>query len=452
MTKETIPTEEELLGATSMPVIAGPEAGPLVDGDLSPTDDPTPLKKASKGYIFWMMAANFGISMAFIVPLSYSLALRIDELAPGREEVLGYVTGTAQLIYILASPLLGVWSDRFRSTLGRRRPFMLAGALLGLVALAFIAVAPNVFLVGVGWIFAMLGWATAAQAILNVQADRIPEEQRGKLGGLTGLTGQMAPIFGIGIAYAVASSTLLVFVLPGLVGALLLLFFLFFGKEDDSRNLRRKDAVSVKTLLSSYTFSPRKHPDFGWNWLGRFVFFMGLYFNTTFGTFFYAQRLDLPVREVAGTVAIIGILGVFAAIFGALVGGFLSDKLRRRKLFALIGALFFVAGGAVEAFAYDFTMLVAGAVLMQLSIAAFSAVDQAIVIAVLPNREEAGRYMAVVAFSQKIPSAIAPLLAPFIIAIGATADEKNYTVLYLAGAVLALIGGLIVFTKIKAVR
>ncbi|MFI7633426.1 MFS transporter [Nonomuraea sp. NPDC049400] len=390
--------------------------------------------------------------MAFVVPLSFSLAVRIDELAPGHEEVLGYVTGTAQTIYLVLSPLLGVWSDRTRTRLGRRRPFMLAGLVLGLVALVGIAVAPNLLLVGAGWILAMLGWATASQAILNVQADRIPDAQRGKIGGFTGLTGQIAPIIGVGITTAVTGNTFLVFVLPGLIGAALLAVFLVVGKEDDTHGAVHTTPVSMRTLASSYVFNPRKYPDFGWNWLGRLMFFMGLYLNTTFTTFFYAQRLDLPVREVAGAVAVIGVLGVVAAAFGAIGGGFLSDKLRRRKLFALIGALFFVAGGLVEAFAYSFPVLMIGSVLMQLAIAFFSAVDQAIVLAVLPSREEAGRYMAVVSFAHKLPSAMAPLIAPFLIGIGASGGDKNYTLLYLAGAALALIGGLLVFTRVKGVR
>ncbi|GAA1650125.1 MFS transporter [Actinoplanes couchii] len=411
-----------------------------------------PVAKVSGRYIFWMMAANFGVSMAFIVPIAFSLAVRIDELAPGREEVLGYVTGTAQAVFLVLSPLIGVWSDRTRNRFGRRRPLMLAGAVLGLAALFAIAVAPNLLLVAAGWMLAMLGWATVSQLILSAQADRVPEEQRGRISGFTGLTGQIAPIMGVGITSLVSGSTFLVFVLPGLIGAALLTGFLIAGKEPDSRNLPPAAPVSARGLLSSYVFNPREHPDFGWNWLGRLAFFMGLYFNTTFSTFFYAQRLGLPVREVAATVALIGVVGVFAAAAGALGGGYLSDRLQRRRMFALIGSLFFVVGAVVEAFAHAFVPLLIGSVLMQLAIAFFSAVDQAIVLAVLPSREEAGRYIAVVQFAHKLPSALAPLIAPFIIAIGASGGEKNYTLLYLTGAVLALAGGLIVFTRIKSVR
>lgn len=419
---------------------------------VAPTIEAPLLQKASASYLTLMSLANFGVSMAFIVPLSYSLSVRISQLAPGHEEVLGYVAGTAQFISIAASPLIGVWSDRFRSRLGRRTPFMLGGALVGLVGLLIIALAPTVVVVGAGWVVGLSGWSAAGQAILNLQADRIPEEQRGKISALSGLSAQIAPVLGIGIAYAVSSSTLLVFMVPALVGLVFLVLFPLFKREGSSVGLVHNSAVSVKALLSSYVFSPRKHPDFAWNWLGRFIFFMGLYFNTTFGTFFYAQRLGLPVKEVAGTVAIIGMLGVVSASAGALIGGFLSDRLRRRKLFTFIGALLFVGGGITEAFAHSFVTLVIGALLMQAAIALFSAVDGAIVFAVLPDRAQAGRYLAVVGFSQRIPSAIAPLIAPLIIVLGANGAEKNYTALYLAGATLALIGSLCIVLKVKSVR
>ncbi|APZ35393.1 hypothetical protein BOH66_14925 [Microbacterium aurum] len=126
-------------------------------------------------------------------------------------------------------------------------------------------------------------------------------------------------------------------------------------------------------------------------------------------------------------MAIIGLLGIAAAVIGAIGGGWLSDKLGRRKLFVGIGAGLFAAGAIVEATAYSVPTLIVGAVLMNLALAAFGAVDQAIVMAILPDRSEAGRYMAVVQFAQKIPSAFAPILAAAIITIGAAEGVKNYT-------------------------
>lgn len=450
------PGAEEL----SAPVgIAAAERATTAQPDLvgSETDSGVPITgepqhPVSRGYVFWLMIASFGASMAMMVPLAYGIAVRITELAPGHEEVLGYITGTAQLVYLVISPIIGIWSDRTRSRFGRRTPFIFLGSGIGLAGLVVMGLAPDLLIVGAGWVLGMSGWSIAGAAIQTLQADKLPEQQRGKVSALTGLMTQIAPVIGIGIAYAVSSSTFLIFLIPGLVGAVLLALLPIFKPEGSSRELVRGSDVTVRSIVASYGFNVRKYPDFAWNWLGRFIFFIGLYFNTTFGTFFYAQRLDLPVREVAGIVATIGMLGVVAAAAGALLGGFLSDKLKRRRLFVLLAAVLFVAGAVTEAFAWSLPQLIIGAVIMQMAIAVFATVDQAIIFAIIPDRSEAGRYMAVVSFAQKIPSAVAPLLASVVITIGAVGAEKNYTILYLSGAVFALVGGLMILLKVKAVR
>ncbi len=434
---EPLPGNETALDVTDAPVTTAP-------GE--------PTAPMSRSYIFWLMLASFGASMAMMVPLSYGIAVRITELAPGHEEVLGYITGSAQLVYLLISPLIGIWSDRTRSRFGRRSPFIYLGTAIGLVGLVIIGSAPNLLIVGAGWVLGMTGWSIAGAALQTLQADKLPETQRGKVSALTGLMTQIAPVLGIGVAYAVSSSTLLIFLVPGVIGAVLLALFPLIKPEGSSKAIPQRDQVTVRSVVTSYGFNVRKYPDFAWNWLGRFVFFIGLYFNTTFGTFFYAQRLDLPVREVAGIVATVGMIGVLAAAAGAIVGGFLSDKLQRRRLFVMLAALLFVGGAIVEATAWSLPQIIAGAVLMQLAIAVFATVDQAIVYAIIPERDQAGRYMAVIQFAQKIPSAVAPLLAGVVITIGAVAGDKNYTLLYLAGAVFALVGGLIILLKVKSVR
>lgn len=436
----------------------GVAAAQPVPGDQPRAVEPStllmeePQAPVSRSYIFWLMLASFGASIAMMVPLSYGIAVRITELAPGQEQVLGFITGIAQLVYLIISPIVGIWSDRTRSRFGRRSPFIFLGTAIGLAGLVVMGMAPNLVLVGAGWILGMSGWSISGAAIQNLMADKLPEAQRGRVSALTGLMTQIAPVLGIGVAYAVSSNTLLVFVVPGVIGAVLLALFPLIKPEGSSKNVVVDSQVTFRSVVASYGFSVRKYPDFAWNWLGRFVFFMGLYFNTTFGTFFYAQRLGLPVREVAGVVATIGMLGVVAAAAGALLGGFLSDKLRRRRLFVIIAALIFVLGALAEAFAWSLPQLIIGAVLMQTAIAVFATVDQAIIFAILPNRTETARYMAVVAFAQKIPSAVAPLIASVIITIGITGTDKNYTFLYLAGAVLALLGGSVIALKVKSVR
>ncbi|WP_286309445.1 MFS transporter [Agromyces mangrovi Wang et al. 2018] len=197
-----------------------------------------PQQPMSRSYIFWLMLASFGVSMAMMVPLAYGIAVRISELAPGREEVLGYITGTAQAVYLIISPMIGIWSDRTRSRFGRRTPFIYLGIVIGLLGLVVISFAPNLLIVGAGWVLGMSGWSIAGAPLQLLMADKLPESQRGKVSALTGLMTQIAPVLGIGVAYAVSSNTTLVFLVPGIIGALMLAIFPLI-KPEEARSTSR---------------------------------------------------------------------------------------------------------------------------------------------------------------------------------------------------------------------
>jgi len=410
-------------------------------------------KPLSRGEIILLLSATFGAGMALIVPMAYSLALRLNELAPDREDYLGYILGVGSVFSLFTAPLTGILSDRTRSRFGRRRPFTLAGTVVGLIAIPLLVFAPSIPILTAGWILSTVGWGTAAGSIGNYQADRLPPQQRGQIAGLTGMTMQVSPVVGILIAGNVAADRLLLFLVPAAIGAVLVLLFIILVKEPDSRGTQFDHALSVGKVFGSFLFKPREHPDFAWNWLGRFVFFLGLSLTTSYSTYFYAQRLDIPVEEVASVLAVISGIGILSSTIGSIVGGWLSDHLGRRRLFVVLGVGVFASGSVVSAFADSFAILLAGSLLSSLGIAAFLSVSQAIVLDVLPGGStEAGRYMAVTSFSQKIPSAVAPLLAPMLLLIGAPADRANYSALYLICAVLAVAGGSIISTKVKGIQ
>jgi MFS family permease len=418
--------------------------------------DPAPahaLPKVDARYIWLMVLAQFGVFVAFITPIAISLSIRLSQLAPGREEYLGYITGGGAFAVMLTGPLMGVLSDRNRSRFGRRRPFMVAGMAVGVVSLVVMAVAPTVLILGLGWILAQLGWGTVLGNLQNSTADRLPESQRGKVAGLTGFATQIAPVLGVVLAGGFKSSNLLLFLIPGVVGVVLVTLFVWLVHEDDSRALTFADALTIGGTFRRYLFSPRRFPDFAWNWGGRFFFYFGLTLNTTFTAFFFASRLGLSVEQVAGVIALLAVGGILATTAGALGGGFLSDRLRRRRVFVLAGAVFFAAGAIVSALAYSMPVLAAGSILTSVGIGMFAAVDQALLLDVLPEREtDAGRYMGITGFATSIPQSVAPLIAPVFLGIGATASGgKNYLLLYIVAAACTLAGGLLVLL-IRSVR
>jgi MFS family permease len=428
-----------------------PDVVPIQPGVVpAPEEDVAPV---GPRYIWFMVLAQFGVWVAFITPIAISLAVRVGQLAPGHEEYLGYITGAGALAVMLTSPLFGTLSDRTRTRLGRRRPWMIGGMILGVVSLVVMALAPSVLWLGFGWILAQLGWGQTLSNLQTSTADRLPESQRGKVAGLIGFSTQIAPVVGVIIASSFTRENLQLFLVPGAVGVVLVTLFLVLVHEEDSRGRAFEAPLSLGGLFRKYVYSPRRFPDFSWNWLGRFLFYFGLTLNTTFTAFFFASRLHVAIADVGGVIAALAGAGVLATTAGALGGGFLSDRLHRRRVFVLIGAILFGAGAVTMALAPSFPLIVVGSLLVSMGIGIFAAVDQALLLDVLPQKEtDAGRFMGIMAFAISMPQAFAPFIAPLFLAVGVVAGgEKNYTLLYLVAAACTLAGGFVVL-KIRAVR
>lgn len=440
-------TLPESTAATPLPQVVDPDTAI----DSLPPGAPAPLARVNSRYIWLMVLAQFGVFMAFITPLAISLTIRVNGLAPGHPEYLGYITGAGALFVMLTGPFMGIWSDRTRSRYGRRRPFMVGGIAVGVVSLVVMALAPTVLLLGLGWILAQWGWGTALGNLQNSTADRLPESQRGKVAGLTSFATQVAPVFGVIVAQFFTGDPLLLFLIPGAVGVVSVLLFVFLVHEDDSRGLPR-EPITGRQLLAKYVYNPAQHKDFSWNWLARFLFYFGITLNTTYTAYFFADRLGITVEEVAGVIAMLGLGGVLAVTAGAIGGGFMSDRFKRRRLFVMLGGVIMAAGMVTQAFAGDLTVLVVGSLTASMGLGLFAAVDQALLLDVLPEREtDAGRFMAITGFATSIPQSVAPLVASAILLVGVTGEERNYTLLFVIAGALVVLAGLAV-TRIRSVR
>ncbi|NKY58377.1 MFS transporter [Nocardia flavorosea] len=418
--------------------------------------EPTQLPAAVPGeqrigpaYVVMLMLGSCGAFMAYITVLAYSLAVRVDTLAPGRTEYLGYLTGLGGAVSLLAGPVVGVISDRVRTRFGRRRPVLVTGAAVGMSALIIVGLAPNIGVLAVGWVLTVLGWSAAMSSITALQADKLPAHQRGTVAGFLGFAQQGAPVLGVVIAGLLAQHGVLLTVVPGLLGVALLLPLVLFAAETDTRSAVFDEPLSVRTIVRTYRYNPRRYPDFSWEWLGKFCFHSGLALNTTFQTFFLAHRLGLSVAGIAHAVAWISVAGVAAAVAGSVGAGSLSDRLGRRRPFVVMGAAVYAGGSATYAFAHDLPLFLVAACLCGFGLGVFTAVDHAITLDILPDPREAGRFMAIAGLANTVSRSTAPLLAPLLLAVG---TDHNYTLLYLTGGSLVLAGGLVIRFRVKGAR
>lgn len=89
------------------------------------------------------------------------------------------------------------------------------------------------------------------------------------------------------------------------------------------------------------------------------------------------------------------------------------------------------------------------AAVMGVGIGAFFAVDLALVTDVLPDQEHAAaKDLGIFNIANTLPQSVAPAIAPLLLGVG---GGGNYTLLFVAAALLALIGAAFI-VPIKAVR
>ncbi|MDU0328445.1 MFS transporter [Microbacterium sp. KSW2-21] len=410
------------------------------------------LPKMRPGLVFLLTLGVFGVYLAFVTPIAISLAIRVNFLAPENPEYLGVVLSLGSIAGLITGPFGGMLSDRTRSRFGRRRPWLVGATILGLAGLALMAAIPSIVVLTLGWIIAAAGLNLAANTFLTIQADRLPESQRGKVAAITGFATMVAPVIGAVLGGIVQNQPYVLFLLPGAIALIFVLIFTIAYKDADSRSLTFTEKLTVGSVLSKYVFNPKRYQDYGWNWLGRFLFFFGLTLSTSYTAYFFSSRLDVPVEEIGGVVATVGGVGILATVLGVFAGGFLSDKIKRRKPFVLGAGLLFAAGSIVTLSASDLTLLLVGALLCNISIGVFSAVDQALVLDVLPEREtDAARYINIIQLANGIPQAVAPLAAAGLLSIAAAGEDKPYWLLYALAAVFTIASGFVVL-RVKAVR
>jgi MFS family permease len=403
-----------------------------------------------RGFVAFYALGYVGAYVALITPVATTLALKVAELDPaGKEASLGLISAVGAFFALVTNPLAGALSDRTTSRFGRRRPFIAIGTVGGVIGLGVVGFAPSIPIALVGWAIAQIGFNLVLAALQALLPDQIPLSRRAKVSAILGISQQVSPLVGIGIAMGVmaaGASMGPVFVIPGLVGAALLA--LLVVKLPDAP-LLTAPRFSWLEFAKGFRPTPGKAADFGFTWFGRFFVILGFAIYTTYQVYFITDRIGIDRANVTG-VQLVAVL-IFSVVLtaSAVVSGRLSDRWQRRKVFVYLAVGVVSVGLVMLAFTSTLPAFFVAAAVMGVGIGAFFAVDLALVTDVLPDQEHAAaKDLGIFNIANTLPQSVAPAIAPWLLAIG---GSGNYTILFLAAAVIALVGAAFI-VPIKAVR
>jgi len=414
------------------------------------TTSPT-IDRAPRGYLPSLGGASFAVFLALLTPVLVGLQLKLVSLvgvdaAPG---ALGLVAGVGAIFALLANPIAGRLSDRTMSRFGRRRPWIIGGAVVGTASLALVGVANSVALVLVGWCLAQAAYNASLAAVNATMPDQVPERQRGRASSIVGIGTPLAILVG-SAAVAVLPTDALRFTVPAVIALLGCVIFAALLR-DRRANPDTRPPFDVRGFFGSFVFNPRKNPDFAWNWVNRFMIFFGYAGINTYLAFFVIDRFRIDPAEVAGILLIANLCGVAGMVVASLVGGALSDRLQVRRPFVTAAGLIMVAGLVLLAFSQTLPTLYIAETLIGVGFGSYLAVDIALAISVLPNEADRAKDLGVLNIANALPQSLAPAIAPVVIAAGSALPIGGYSTWFLLGALVSAVGAILIY-RVKGVR
>ena len=389
------------------------------------------------GFISLYTLAYMSTSLLFLAPVLVTLALKVNSLVGIKQapSSLAVVAGIGALVAMVGNPFFGRMSDRTTSRLGMRRPWMIAGLVGGSLGILIIALAPSIPVVLVGWCIAQLFYNAVLATMVAVLPDQVPSVQRGLVSGVLGVCTPVGSVCGTFLVKLFAPSLLAMFLAPCAIGGLVVLLF---AATLNDRRLAKSDKPkwSLREFASTFYVNPRKDPDFSWAFAGRFMFVLAYAFLATYQAYYLLDKIGTAKADVPQQIFLGTLTQAAVVVAASVIGGKLSDRTGRRKIFVLTASIVYGVALFVVAIASNFSGFLVGMAISGLGFGVYAAVDLALVVDVLRDKRNAAKDLGVFNIAGALPFSIAPAIAPAILAIGG----GSYGVLYMVAGLCAIIG------------
>jgi len=388
---------------------------------------------------------GLGTSIAPLVLLSFGLSTFIVIRIVGQEHAtaaFATATGISGIAVVIFGLFSGVIADKTRLKMGRRRFWMIAGSIGGALSMLALTYASSIpmFIIAICLVNFFYGMVSlSCYAIVPEQVE--PE----KFGRVSGLIGAAAPAFvmtGQMVMGAFAKSTLdekmitiiIVQLIGGILAALLIKDNYFAGAEKSEKN-----SIGIRGFYPSF----KKHPSYTWALLTKlFINFS----NAGMGmlTLFYIARFHLSETKIFQLMALTA-PAIMVMVAAGILGGFLSDKVKKQKPFVMGAAL--VTGICLIAFAFssNITWVIVGNFIFNFGFGMYGAVDNALVNRILPSKENAAKDISIMNTTTSLSSTLVNFAAPALIGLGVKLfGGDGYTLFFLVLAVFSILSAVVV--------
>lgn len=353
----------------------------------------------------------------------------------------GLVLGIGGLAGIIAGPAAGALSDRAAAGRHRRRPWAVGGALFTAACLALTGYAENPWTVGAGWVGVSIGVAVSSAAFTALIADQLPTTQRGAASAAVGSSQAVGIVVGVGLVVllrlGIHEGYLL---LAGVIAVVGTTTALLLPDPPTTEALRPKQ-IGRRRLASL------RDRDFAWMLSGRLVTNVGNALGTALFLFFLLHGLGQPSAVAQDNLLLLIVVYTVFVVIASVVTGIVSDRTGNRRTLTVAATVVQAASGVAIALVPTFEMTMVAAALMGLGYGAFSTVGLAFAADLLPDEQDHARDLGIV----NVTAALGQLIGP-VLGAGLVALVGGFWLVFVAAAVLSLVGGLLTAFARQPVR
>ncbi|MET7758236.1 MFS transporter [Streptomyces sp. NPDC005389] len=414
--------------------------GSTTSGNGDPGPGSAAAGRPARGLLPLLLTGNTAMYALYIGVPGLLLALQIEEIDPADKVAnFGLVSGISAIFATVFNPVAGALSDRS----GRRNPWILAGGLLALPVMLLLGSVHTILLVTIAWCLGQAVMNVYQAALTSVVPDRVPVAARGKASAAVGLGLPVGSTIGALVGAAFSEDYRTGYLVFGAIVAATAVLFTTCARE---QRMPAKAPLPVKEQLAAFGSALGDH-DFRWAFIGRALLVLGYFAVAGFQLYILKDHTELPAGlSPEEAVAVLMPLNAVAMVVSTMLGGWLSDRFDRRKLFVGASAALAAAALLIPAVSTSWTAMLAFSAVNGLGFGCYMAVDTALVTMVLPKAEDAARDMGVLNVANAGPQIVAPFVASLVVSL-----SGGYTALFLIAAVLSVLGALAV-RPIRSVR
>ena len=280
--------------------------------------------KFNYGKIFLLGIGFFGVSVIWGIYNAF-VPIFLSEKFGLAAGWIGFFMTLDNIAALLIQPPVGAWSDKLRTPIGRRMPFILIGAPLGALAFGVIPLASVLPLFVACTSTLLLSMALWRTPVVALMPDITPSQYRSQANGIVNFMGGVGAIVSFlgGSALYKLNPAFPFWLGSALVILSALLVFIFIREPKDYAESPEETPgmlASLKEVMQDADKSAIRLL------LAIFFWFLGYTAIEAFFTLYSVKHLGLSEADGAG---LLGHLSLFFVLF-ALVAGFIGSRIGRR--------------------------------------------------------------------------------------------------------------------------